>query len=356
MRVALACDWFLKYAAAQAAALARAGAQVLLLCRTHAEEFGRDPSERERALEDARRAGVLVLELPGRLSDPRAAAAVFRLRRQVRGFAPQLVHVHDGTDPRMLPLLAGPPTVLTLHDPAPHPGQPLPGARKRWFLHGSRDLWRARASVIVVHSERLRDQLVLDPQQRAAVIAHGLHIAPRPLEPPPRPTVGFFGRLAPYKGLEVLARAMPCVWTERPEVHLRVRGSGESTLPLADSRVTVEREYLPESELWRFFASISLAALPYTQASQSGVGSVAAGYGVPAIVTALGGLADLALDQSYVVHPGDEQALARAILAHIDDGAEVRERILREVAAPRSWDAVAVQSIELYESVVRAHR
>lgn len=353
MRIALTCDWFLKYSAAQGAGLAGAGAEVMLLCRTHAEEFAGDAAERTATLERAGRAGVRVLEVPGRLSDPRVAPALLKLRRRIAAFAPQLVHAHDGADPRLLPMLAGLPTVVTVHDPVLHPGQPTPSIRKRWFLHGSRDRWRARASVIVVHSDRLAEHLVLAPNQRAEVIAHGLHVEPRPLAPPAEPTVGFFGRLAPYKGLDVLARAMPRVWSERPDVRVRVRGVGESTLPLVDPRATVERRYLPESELGGFFASLSLAALPYTHASQSGVGSVAAGYGVPAVVTKLGGLTELALDPSYVVGPGDEEALARAILAHVDDGPGVRERVLREIAAPRSWEAVAGQSIELYERVLR---
>jgi glycosyltransferase involved in cell wall biosynthesis len=96
--------------------------------------------------------------------------------------------------------------------------------------------------------------------------------------------------------------------------------------------------------------------LAYTQASQTAVGGVAAGYGVPSVVSAVGGLADLTLDQSYVVPAGDDTQLANAILAHIDDGPAVRERVLREIAAPRSWDAVAGQSLDLYETVLRARR
>ena len=63
MRVALACDWFLKYASTQTAALARAGAEVMLLCRDHALEFGGDEAERRLALEHAADAGVRIVEL-----------------------------------------------------------------------------------------------------------------------------------------------------------------------------------------------------------------------------------------------------------------------------------------------------
>jgi glycosyltransferase involved in cell wall biosynthesis len=351
VRVVLTCDWFLKYASAQAAGLVRAGADVVLLCREHAHEFGGDHAERARSLAVAQEAGVSVLVIPGRLSDPRATPALARLATRIRRWRPHIVHAHDGADPRALALLSGLPTVLTLHDPVLHPGQPLAPTGKRWFLHGSRDAWRVRARAIVVHSQSLRPQVTLRDGQRCVVIAHGLEVSPLPLPAPPQPAIGFFGRLAPYKGLDVLARAMPSVWAARPETRLHVAGSGEEPLALEDPRVEVQRRYLPERDVPGFFAAASLAVLPYTQASQTGVGSLAAGYGVPIVASRLGGLPDLVLDDSYLVPPGDSPALAAALLRHLDDGLDVRGRMLAEIGRPRSWEAVGAQSLALYESV-----
>jgi glycosyltransferase involved in cell wall biosynthesis len=352
LRVVVTCDWFLKYAAAQSAGLARAGATVLLLSRAHAAEFGGDAQERARILADAYRAGVTIVEIPGRLSDLRAARSLLAIRTRVAQFAPDVVHAHDGADPRALAIAPRVPTVLTLHDPAPHPGQPVPTVRKRWFLLGSRDAWRARARAIVVHSERLRSEVALRPGQHCAVVPHGLHTLSRPLAPPSERAVAFFGRLTPYKGLEVLARAMPQVWNVRPNVQLRLAGDGASRLELEDPRVRVERGYLPEARLEHFFRAASLAVLPYTQASQTGAGSVAIGYGVPIVVSRVGGLPDLALDQSYVFESGDDCGLAAAIVRHIDDGGEVRHRVLCDVAAPRSWDALGLQSLKFYQDLL----
>jgi glycosyltransferase involved in cell wall biosynthesis len=352
VRVAVTCNWFLKYAAEQSAGLARAGADVLLLCRTHPSEFAGNAQERAQTVEIARRAGVRVIEIPGRLSDPRVAPVLWRIRREIAHFAPEIIHAHDGADPRALALLPHVPTVLTLHDPAPHPGQPVPDIRKGWLLIGSRDAWRARADVIVVHSARLQADVELRPSQRCVVVAHGLSIQSRPLLQPSRPTVGFFGRLAPYKGLDVLARAMPRVWATRPEVQLKITGSGDSGFPLVDARVQLERRYLPEADVARFFTEISLAVLPYTHASQTGAGSLAVGYGVPVVASRLGGLPDLMLDQSYGFESGDHAGLADAIVAHIDDGPEVRERILAEIAGPRSWDSVSMRALACYQELL----
>lgn len=352
MRVALVCDWFLKYAGSQSAALARRGAQVALLCRSHADEFGGDLRERKDAVDRARAAGVTVIEAPGRLSDPRALPALLRVRTQLAAHAPDVIHAHVGADPRTLALLPRRPTVLTIHDPVLHPGQPVAALHKRWFLRGADRAWRARADVLVVHSDRLRGDVALAPGQRCVTIDHGLDVQPSPLLPPEQRAVGFFGRLEPYKGLDVLARAMPRVWLLRPDVQLRVAGWGSSELPLLDPRVLLQRGYLPEAQVEAFFARSSLAALPYTQASQTGVGGVAVGYGVPVVASATGGLPELTLDRSYLCEPGDDAGLAAAILAHIDDGTEARRRVIGELAAPRSWDAVAARTLELYDSLV----
>jgi glycosyltransferase involved in cell wall biosynthesis len=253
----------------------------------------------------------------------------------------------------VLALLPAAPVVLTVHDPVPHPGQPVArSALKRWFLAGSQRVWRARADTIVLHSEHLRDRIRLRRAQQSAVVPIGLALQPKPLSPPAAPLLGFFGRLEPYKGLDVLARAMPRVWERRPDVGLRVVGIGPASLSLADERVRFEQRYLPEAEIEDFFRATSLAVLPYTEASQTMVGSIAVGYGVPVVASRTGGLPDLALDDTYLVEPGDEEELAAAILRHIDDGPETRARVLDEVAAPRSWDAVAAQSLKLYERIL----
>jgi starch synthase len=354
VRVALACDWFLKYTCSTATAMARAGADVLLLCRDHPGEFGGDGQERRATIAVARDAGVRVLEAPGRLWDPKAIPALLRIRRQISRFDPDVVHLHDGSvDPRALGLLPRVPTVMTVHDPVLHPGQPV--ARlfaRRWLLESSKRILRSRASLVVIHSEHLRPEVQLLPGQRCVVVPHGLDLRDAPLAPPRAPTVGFFGRLQPYKGIDVLARAMPRVWATRPEVELRVSGDGPVEVPLVDPRVRLNRAYLPESGLEAFFRDTSLAVLPYTQASQTGAGSVAVGFGVPVIASRLGGLPDLALDDTYLFDAGDHAALADAILTHIDDGDAVRRRVLAEVAAPKSWDATATQLLELYAELL----
>ena len=347
MRVLVACDWFLKYAAHQATALARAGVDVRILCRTHAFEFGGSAEERASAL--AALDGVSISALPGRVSSLSAAGAVRRLRKDVRTWRPDVVHAHDNADPRLLAIVRGRRRVITIHDPTPHPGQP---SRSR-VEDSIRRHWITGSDAVIVHGAALVDELpAWVRQRRVAVVPHGATVLGRPLAVPSDPVVLLFGRLEPYKGLDVLLRAMERVWNARPDVRLHIAGRGsESDQIPSDPRIGVRAEYVPEAELQSLFATTTLAVLPYTQGSQSGVGSVALGYGVPTIVSDVGALEDLAADATFVVPAGDDHALAGAILAHLDHDESMRSRVLAFARDRLSWDACARRTLEVYRSL-----
>jgi glycosyltransferase involved in cell wall biosynthesis len=52
------------------------------------------------------------------------------------------------------------------------------------------------------------------------------------------------------------------------------------------------------------------------------------------------------------VPPGDEDALASAILRYLGHGDELRDSVLAFARERFSWDACARQAIELYESLL----
>jgi alpha-maltose-1-phosphate synthase len=236
----------------------------------------------------------------------------------------------------------------------PHPGQrPLPKVeelvRRRW-IRGS--------AAVVVHGAAIADALPTWARPKhVTVIPHGAAVRDRPLPVPARPSVLLFGRLEPYKGVEVLLRAMERVWAENAEVRLIVAGRGpQAALVPVHPLIELRHEYIPEAELDALFGEATIAVLPYIEASHTGIGTTALGRGVPTIVSDVGALSDIALDSSFLVPPGDENALARAILRHLDDGDELRNSVLAFARERLSWDACARQAIELYESLVVGDR
>jgi glycosyltransferase involved in cell wall biosynthesis len=146
---------------------------------------------------------------------------------------------------------------------------------------------------------------------------------------------------------------MKIVWTSRPGAHLLICGEGpEAALIPAGERIEKFVEYVPEEDLEEIFRRASLFVLPYIQASQSGIGLRALAHGIPVVVTEVGSLPDLAISQSFVVPPKDPEALARALLEHLDHTDSTRRQALLHARREFAWPVVAAQSVELYDRVV----
>lgn len=354
LRVLLVCEWFVKYTAGLARGLAESGCEVVLLSRDHDLEFGGEPGAMREFVRETLGSRGEHLELGGRVRDPRRLAEMARLRRRCRAWGPDVVHVQDSLPHDLrLAIAAGLPRrryALTVHDPAPHPGDSGPSAR----IRAVRRALRRRATLVFVHSAALAEELRASGQVRGAVevVPHGFEpAAVRPL--PESPSLLFFGRISRYKGLDVLLDAMASVWERRPETTLTIAGAGD--LPphdaLADPRVALRAEYVPEAELPALFAAASCVVLPYRQASQSGVGSEAKRFGRPVVATSVGGLPELVGSEcGLLVPPEDPRELATAILAVIetpDLAAEMGRRGAAS-AAESSWRSVAEKTLGAY--------
>lgn len=349
MRILIVCDFLFKYGSQQARSLVQIDHDVAMLCRSHALEFGGSTAERAELVDSLRREGIRMFIVPGRVRSISAVPGMLEIRRALSRWRPEVVHVHENHDPRLLALTTGYRTVLTVHDPLGHPGAPSLTRGETWAFKS----WFRRAERFVVHGQALVEELApIVGRARIVVIPHGVSPRSKPLPRPESPSVLLFGRLEQYKGVEVLVEAMRLVWERRPEVRLIVAGAGEAArLVPDDPRIWLIPRYISESEVDTLLAEASLAALPYTQASQSGVGLLAIARGVPVVVSDLGALPELAYDPSFVSEAGNPRALAETIVRHLDDGAEVRSAVLRHAQSRFSWDLAAQLSTELYREL-----
>jgi len=353
-RVWLACDWFVKYAAGLAGGLAEVGCEVDLLTRDHDQEFGDQPGAMRAFVAAEAGEGVRHLELGGRVRSLAALRRTAALRRLCAAWRPDFVHLQDSVanDPR-LALASGIPGrryALTVHDPVTHPGDaispPAIRAIKRRLRRG--------ASLLIVHSEALAEELTGTGEARAPieVVPHGAGEAE--FAPPPPDSLLFFGRISHYKGLDVLLDAMAPIWAQRPQTRLLVAGEGE--LPehaaFADPRVSVRQGHLAEEDLPGLFAAATCVVLPYRQASQSGVGSLAMQHGRAVVATRVGGLPELVGEEwGRLVEPEDAPALAAAVLELLgSEGLAERlgRRAAQRVAEEIGWRAVAARTLDLY--------
>lgn len=148
----------------------------------------------------------------------------------------------------------------------------------------------------------------------------------------------FFGFIRAYKGLDLLLKAMGDKRLE--EVHLIVAGefyedSEKYTNIIKEQgigeRVHLFTEYIPDTEVNKFFSACDIVTQPYKTATQSGVTQVAYHFEKPMIVTNVGGLSEIVPEGKvgYNVDP-DAGAIAEAIEKFYATGADLHEGIVEE--------------------------
>lgn len=261
---------------------------------------------------------------------PASAAFVLGLARNVRRERPSLVHFlsHTNLWLNLAPYLWGDiPLVTTVHDVSKHPGDrdtgTVPGWASRWSVRQSDD--------IVVHGDGLR---------RAAIAAFGkpadrVHALPHPAIPRYAElarerrlfrredgafSVLMFGRMFAYKGLEHLIRAEAMARPQTPALRVTIAGRGDDPWAFRElmgdpARYDIRRRFIEDEETAQLFLDADVVALPYVEASQSGVLNIAATFGRPVVATDVGELRATVegAGMGLVVPPGDPAALARAI-------------------------------------------
>jgi glycosyltransferase involved in cell wall biosynthesis len=355
-RVLLACDWLLKYAAGLAQGLREAGAEVALLTRDHGLEFGGDADEMRAELRARLGDGAPLWLVSGRIRELAGLRQLARIRTEIRAFGADLTHFQQATmvDPRLFAAAARRPGryAVTLHDPSVHPGDMHPS--KTFFA--LERLMFTGAGVTFTHGQALVESIhEHKPWLRGPIeiVPHGVDVlSPAPL--PDVPALLFFGRISHYKGLDVLLDAMPQVWESAPATRLVIAGYGEipAHAVLADPRVEVRNEHVPESAVPELYNSATAVVLPYRQASQSGVGSLAKSYGRPSVVTDEGGLPELVADGSGLVVPSEDVgALANALIEILTEPGRAEAMGAAASASAQSefsWKAVGEATLEAY--------
>lgn len=214
--------------------------------------------------------------------------------------------------------LRGVPLVVVVHDADSHPGDGLP---LQMFLQ-RRLIRRADSVVALSHyvAGLLVAQRLVNPS-RLIVLTHPPFVfGPKPLSP--RAHGGplrllCFGRLLPYKGLDLLAEAMRQLGSGR-DWELRVVGSGSETEELDRLRalpgVMVENRWVPEDEIGALIAWADAVVLPYREASQSGIAPAAIAAGRFVVATRVGGLEEqLGHERLAILCDPDAASIAGAL-------------------------------------------
>jgi glycosyltransferase involved in cell wall biosynthesis len=336
----------------------------------------------------------------GTMSSPRRVlqvanpAAVHRLRRVLREFRPDVVHLrmyNTQLSPLILQPLVRYPTLLhvgsyelicplltkTLPDGSPCHYKagpacsragcvPLLGAARTVVQARLRRRWQDAVTLTVPNSDWLRRRLLADGVEAGEAVPNGVPVrsARPPLTDPP--TVAFAGRLVPKKGLDVLLEAMALVVAELPEARLLIAGDGperrrvdETVAASGLAANVVALGHRPRAELEPLLAGAWVQAVPSRWEEPFGNAAAEAMMrGTAVVASDTGGLRELVEDggTGFLVPRGDAHALARALLRVLGDaelaerlGAAARAKALAELTEDRMLD----RFLELYEQLLR---
>ena len=295
-------------------------------------------------------------------------ASMTRLASQFRAQRPDIIHFQwlplPIVDGRFLARLRDvAPLVLTVHDTTPYNGDP--GAvRARGFaecLHAFDQL--------IAHTQQGRQRLLAQgvPDAKISVLPLGLmeSLPPAPpIEMTGPLTLLMFGKIKPYKGVDVLIEAFAMLPAELRE-QARLRVIGKAYLPLEPLRalaqargiadkLSLEERFVPDTEVNSLFSPGVVAVFPYRDIEASAVLPFALANCCPIVASALGDFAERIEDgvQGLLVPPDDTSALTAALARMIGDRGFAAEcgrnaRLLAE--ATPDWTEIGRQTLEVYD-------
>jgi len=211
--------------------------------------------------------------------------------------------------------------VVTVHDADLHPGDGFP----MQMVLQRRLIRRADALIALTGhvAARLRQQQAARGKTLLTASLPPFVFGPRsalPLSHGGAMRLLCFGRLLPYKGLDLLEAALSGIG-EVPPYEVRIVGQGPDSEALqalaALPGVRVENRWVPEDEVGALIAWADAVLLPYREASQSGVAAIAIAAGRWVVATRVGGLAEQFRDEPLALLCEPQPESIRAALTHL---------------------------------------
>jgi Glycosyltransferase len=166
----------------------------------------------------------------------------------------------------------------------------------------------------------------------------------------------FFGRISKYKGLHILAKAYEKLFNESTDISLTVAGNGDFSEYEDEfnnlKNTTIFNQWISDEEVSNFFNGKNIVTvLPYTNATQSGVISIAMTYRSLVIATQTGGLPEQIQHKrtGYLCEPNNIEALyslMKYVILHYDDQNEIITNAFQYINS-LSWNIFGKQLYDI---------
>ena len=137
-----------------------------------------------------------------------------------------------------------------------------------------------------------------------------------PASPSKSRTIGFIGRIEPYKGLDLLVEAFGML--RNRDVKLLIAGNGKISPDLmtqiqGDDRIELINRYILDEEFQGILSKMDFVVLPYKRASQSGVIPMCFAGGKTVVATDVGALAEQVPEGTGLLVSPSAEEIANAI-------------------------------------------
>ncbi len=267
-------------------------------------------------------------------------------------------------------------SIYTIHDPVAHQEyRSRWGKTMEWYYRNIQipSLLNNCAAIHVhahSHKQILLDLYGKDLEHKIYVVQHGAGLTapmqngdcfPKELEQlrSDCPTLLFFGRIEPYKGLPLLIQSLRLLSQRSIDFQLIIAGAGtiDDLNQLEPKNFIVLNRFIEDNEIKAVFDKCHVVVLPYIAATQSGVVPLAYMFKKPVVVTNTGAIAELVEDgvTGLVVPPGKVSKLADAIARMIADlqlSALWGEAAYEYAENHLSMNVIATQHLDKYRELI----
>jgi glycosyltransferase involved in cell wall biosynthesis len=224
----------------------------------------------------------------------------------------------------------------------------------------------------VVHSEYHLARLPKRVRERSSVIEFGtVPCEVRADFEHQATTVGCFGIIAPYKGIETVVEASAIAAKRVPDMRLVIAGAVppsarqkayfESMQRFAEERLPGRVEIhanLPAASFDALYHRSGLIGFGFQRVNQSTTFHKALEHVKPVVATNVGGVGELTAREKLgrVVHVGDARAMASEMVDLLSDGAayDAHRNAIQDYIGRRTWRQNSNEHLDLYESVLAA--
>jgi glycosyltransferase involved in cell wall biosynthesis len=221
-----------------------------------------------------------------------------------------------------------------------------------------------RSKAIIVHGNRLKREISLSwwALDKTYSIPHGNYdgvYAPLLTAKAKTPIAMFFGKIKPYKGLDLFIQCAVNVSRKIPSARFVIAGAGDLT-PYLDlingaghDLFEIQNRFIPDDEIPSLFARASVVVIPYTKGSQSGVLALAYTLGVPVVGSRVGSIPEI-IDHGktgFLFESGNVAEMSNYVYTLMTNRElcnEFSNNARQKASSALSWSEIARKTLTLY--------